>query len=117
MEIKVITQRQVIQDVLNSWRRQYADYSRELLIGRPGNQRAIGIIESHIAALNLDTCSVEDVDVAIGVSGWASNECDMCGSKNNERIVRIGEATDSYMRGVDLCPECLKRAYSILEQE
>lgn len=115
-EIKVITQRDVILGVRAQWLNQYASYDPKDEIGVRDNREAVGVISKRVKALDLKTCSVADVDKAIGTTGWADNECDVCG-KAHDRVVRIGDEPDHDARWVDVCKSCLEKASALLLQQ
>jgi hypothetical protein len=112
-EIKVITQRDVILGVRAQWLSQYAAYDPKQEIGARGAREAVGVITKRVKALDLKTCSVADVDKAIGTTGWADNECDVCG-KAHDKVVRIGDEPDHDARWVDVCKACLAEASALL---
>lgn len=111
-EIKLITSREVILGVRKKWMQQYRDYRPEDEIGNRHNLESVGAITKRLKALDLKTCTVADVDKAIGTDNWADNECDVCGG-NHEMVVRIGDEPDHDARWLDLCPSCISRALDV----
>jgi hypothetical protein len=113
-EIAAIRSRDVIMDVRKKWSEQYKFYSPDDMIGRP--QERIGDINARLRKLDLKTCTVADVDAAIGTTGWADNECDLCGG-NHELVVRVGDKPDYDARWIDLCPSCVKKVSTVSNGE
>lgn len=107
-----IQQRDSIRNVRARWLSQYERDPPEKRVGMHGGE-PVGLIRERLAALDLETCTVSDVDKAIGVTGWADNECDGCG-KSFAVVIRIGQEPDYDARWVDLCVACLTEAAAIL---
>lgn len=74
--MQVIQKRDIILAVRNRWEEQYAKCSPTYLVGPSGHREMVGTIRDRLTSLNLATCSSFDVNTAIGVDGWAKNECD-----------------------------------------
>lgn len=108
-EIKRITSREVILGVRKRWSDQYKDYDPEYELGSRHNREAVGVIRKRLKALDLETCTLADVDKAIGTENWADNECDVCGG-NHDLVIRIGDDPNYEARWVDVCPSCLSKA-------
>ena len=100
--IRVITDREIFRGVLERWITQYPDDHRYLsgIGGTAGERR------KKLEALDLETCSRDDIDRALGVAGWADNTCDEC-QQNKPLIVRIGDYDERFQ---DLCEDCLESA-------
>lgn len=112
MNITVIQSRDIIRGVRDRWKRQYKHYADDYRVGW-GESLTAGEIRSRLDALDLETCSKADVDVALQTAHWASNDCDLC-EKDVETTIRIGDEPDYVARWVDLCPECLAKAAKTL---
>lgn len=89
--------------------KQYEHYKDDYLFGRRGNHRTAGNIRKALAALDLETCSSADVDEAIGVDGWAKNECDQCNG-DFETVLHLGQEPDYEARWWNMCASCLAEA-------
>lgn len=109
-KIAVRTRRAVILGVRKRWEDQYRHSGPEEMIGRP--PEPIKDIRARLKALDLKACSVADVDKAIGVEGWAANECDCCGSDVEATVGFQSQYDDD--RWMQVCPECLARAAAAL---
>lgn len=106
--VNAIHQRDVILDVRRRWLEQYSHYDPNYEIGHP-KKEPIRTITERLKALDLLTCRVDDVDQAIGATGWADNECDIC-HKSKPLVIRFGDDPDYEARWQDICPECLGKA-------
>jgi hypothetical protein len=110
--IKVMTSRDAIKQVRNRWLSQYKDYTADQEIGGRDNREKIGVIRKRVKALDLETCTVADVDKAIGTTGWADNECDICHG-NHEVVACLGDDPDYEARWLNVCPSCLSKALEL----
>jgi hypothetical protein len=112
--MSVIYRRDVIRDVLRRYTDQYANYADDYMIGDSRTRQAVGDTKKALAALNLDTCSVSDVDAAMnGTTGWADLNCDECG-ESVPILVRIGQEPDYEARWWDVCESCLRKSLALL---
>jgi hypothetical protein len=109
---RIIHRRAKIKDVRKRWLEQYAIYPNDRIVGRC--DRTAGDIRKSLKALDLETCSVSDIDAAIGTAGWGSLTCDECG-EDHEHLIRLGEEPDYDARWVDLCRACLMRSAALAE--
>lgn len=107
----VILKRDVIRSVRARWSYQYPRDDYTFWDGSTA-----GEIRPRLAALDLETCSSEDVDKAIGSGGWADNRCDHCG-EDVEALVRFGERPNYEARWQDLCLKCLVEGVEILRAQ
>lgn len=99
----VITAREVIRGVRDRWNEQYPKDEFKFWDGSlAGDKRA------RLNALNLETCSREDVEAALG-SDWAENECTVC-KKHKDSVVHIGDELAYEARYVRVCDDCLAEA-------
>lgn len=111
--MRVIHRRDVIRGARRRWIEQYRRYQDD---STPGWTRGtFASIRKALAALDLETCSVADVDAAIGTTGWARNNCDQCG-RDCASLVRIGDEPDYEARYQDLCVECLQSALAAIQE-
>lgn len=110
--MKAIHQRDVIREVGPRWTEQYKQYQPDQKIGIRKNREAVGVIRKRVAALDLETCTVADVDKAIGTTGWADNECDEC-HKSFPVLIRLGAEPEYDARWQDLCGKCLGKAAAL----
>lgn len=106
--MEIINRRDKIKQARGSWESQYGRYTDHYSTQWKW-KNSISQIRANLAALNLETCSVADVDNAIGVTGWGSLECDECHT-DHEHMIRFGQTPDYEARWQDLCLPCLKRA-------
>ena len=107
MSISVLTKREAIKDSRPRWKRQYADYPDDRKVGWAN--KTAGEIRSDLDALDLETCGSDDIDAAMGTTGWAVIDCDECGQEK-ETLVRIGDELEYDARWQDLCEDCLALA-------
>jgi len=105
-EPRLIQKRDIIRGVRDKWLRAYQSYADNYRVAWVDNRTA-GEIRRHLHALDLETCSEEDVNAAINAgSSWVSNDCDMCG-QDAETTLRIGQEPDYEARWLDLCENCV----------
>lgn len=100
--MKVITQRDRILTVADRWRRQYSY--------KGVDQDKLDILKN-LEALDLATCSAEDVDRVIGNNSWTCVDCNECEAKTDWVIV-VGEEPDYESQTARLCRSCVQRAFS-----
>lgn len=104
--MRVVTKRELIKGVRNSWREQYQREICDLTNPRHHDRAAV---DDALFRLDTDTCSEADVDAVIGVKGWVRNECDEC-HRDMDTLVRIGPEPDFDVRYLDLCADCISAA-------
>jgi hypothetical protein len=100
------THRDVIKDVRDRWQYQYRMWGSDEAVQVTNGPRKIGTIRRALRALDLETCSAEDVDAAIGRPGWVALTCDVC-NKDQDEILHIESESE---RAVDVCFECARTA-------
>lgn len=108
--MKVITRRDLIRNICEKWYRCYwvATYGIDEWI-HPESEE----IYKKLLALDLETCSVEDVDAIIGNSTWTQLHCDEC-DKNVDKVVLIGICDED--RDVpQYCSQCILKAVELLQ--
>ena len=104
----VITERDMIRGVPARFNEQYRAY----LDGE--ETRPLGWDPCYIAAklekLDLETATVEDIDVIIGTGGWAAQRCNGCEQLAASAVI-VGDVPDFESATATLCGPCLKEAY------
>ncbi len=108
MKAIVTTERDNIRAVLQRHREQFRDRSFRYMDGTTA-----GEVQDRLAALNLETCSGEDVTKAIG-SDWTTPRCDACG-RNALAIVTVGQEPDYETATASLCIDCLHEAAEAMQ--
>ena len=103
MSISVLTKREAIKNSRPRWKRQYSDYADDRKV--EWADKTAGEIRRDLDVLDLETCGSDDIDAAIGTTGWAVIDCDECGQEK-ETLVR--------MRWQELCEDCLILALGTL---
>lgn len=113
--MQLIYRRDVIRNVRKMWADQYAHYDENHKFPAFGDNRGFTVkaIRDALARLDLENCDPQDVNEAIGTTGWADCRCDEC-DENYEVLVRIGQEPDYDARWQDLCGHCLSRAIAML---
>lgn len=100
------TQRTKIKSVVDRWKKSYPSakwpgYKQETL--------------KRLEALDLDSCSDDDVKKIIGNSSWTDLEdCDECGASSVQTVM-LGEAPDDESSTAWICKSCLQKAISLIE--
>jgi len=112
--IRLVTVREVIRVVRKHFLEQFdSNYKYPDSHHFSAWRRSLGEARAALAALDLETCTREDVNNAIGATGWADNSCDEC-HRHFDVLVRIGDEPDLDTKWVDLCPDCLNAAATLL---
>jgi hypothetical protein len=103
--MEIITQREIIKAVADSWKSQYLPHGR-------GNKHSVDIW-NRLNALDLNTASAADVVAIIGNDSWTRLRCHSCGGEV-ERLIEIGEPPDCESRTARVCLPCITKAYELL---
>lgn len=111
--MKVIHVRDVIKEAPKFWLKQYKHCNGGDTLTW-NDSKTYGQVRADIGRLDLDKCSVEDINQALGTSGWASLKCDECGERV-DKLLRIGEEPTYEARWRDVCESCLAKAADILK--
>ncbi len=106
MDIKRIYRRDIIRGVYERFKDQYGHYKPSQLVGWKETEEPIGLKIDRLSKLDLETASVEDVDKAMNLTGWASLKCDFCDA-DVESLIRLGDEPNYEARWVDICDECI----------
>lgn len=91
----VVTKREIIKGVPESWRRQYPD--TEPTYGT--RNRAV---REKLEALDLETATAAEVAAAIGNDGWTRLACDIC-EQDREQVVSVPREYDG---PIAVCQDC-----------
>lgn len=110
--MKVIQRRDVIRRLRDRFNEQYKDDAFVFRFARAAPE-TVAQVKARLALLDLETCSVGDVDKAMGSTGWADMECDECGT-NSPALVHLGSEPDYDARWQDLCADCIAQAARLL---
>lgn len=113
--IQVVTRRMVIREARQRWLQVYKDDPVDWEIGKPGELKSVGAIRAALEALDIEVCTIADLDEAIGGAGWANNQCDEC-DRDQETVVQLSRKPSfgDDGRWIKLCLDCLDRARSLL---
>jgi hypothetical protein len=107
-----VHQRDIIRAAPALWLRQYSGSWSDAKL--PWNSaKTYGQVWRDLAALDLETCTPEDIDAAIGTTGWAANCCDEC-RDSFPVTLRICDEPDYEAKWQDLCAGCLAKAVDML---
>lgn len=109
--MKLITRQSLATEVAQRWKEQYFSSTHgwsELFLR---NARDI-----HIKLKSLGpTPNPDDVDSAIGTSGWTTLRCDEC-REIVERAVQLGQEPDYESSTAIVCQECITRAVLLVTE-
>lgn len=109
--IASLHRRDIIKGVVKRWDAQYAHCPPDYRIGPRDKTEPVSDIRARLRKLDLKTCSVADVDKAVGTDGWAANECGVCGK---DSPITVGfESQWSESRGINVCKSCLSKAMKL----
>lgn len=101
--MKLITQRDMIRELPTAYREEYGDYLED-----PDSRGRIrGNVLRELEALDLETCSIGDVEAVLGNSGLTRMGCDLCGEEQG-LLVRADR--------LDICPKCVGEMAELVEE-
>src|SRR5690606_25409154 len=108
--MKLIHKRDVIRHVRDRWNEQYPPHRD----GDPSylHDQTFGEIRRGLAALDLETCSAEDVTAVSGKSSWTPLVCDEC-DRPADALVSFGSEPAYDTRWQDVCHECVTKAATL----
>ena len=108
--MRVITKRDMIREVAKAWRACYG-----LRLGRVSHYgKDPSTILAKLEALDLETCTEEDVSRITGNELWIRLTCDECGSEVSA-VIEIGEEYDYESKKSHLCTECVEKAHHLIK--
>lgn len=114
MPMRLITERDVIREIAERWKRQYFKQGSWFQWGVPGMEFApTETTYNNLIALDGETATIDDVKVALGgnakIAGWHSLSCDSCARSANA-VVELGEDRDYESDTARICFDCAKAA-------
>lgn len=62
----------------------------------------------NISKLDINNCSVEEFNTALGETLWTENRCDEC-TGDFDKLIHIGREPDYETRWLHLCVGCLQK--------
>lgn len=99
--MRIIRKSDLILKVSEEWDYQYKNTTQEDKIEK-GNR------------LRTEKPQTEEaIEKIIGTKSWTRNECDECGN-DCDITIQLGEEPDFESNTANICPECLKKALSLL---
>ena len=113
MSITIVTKRDVIRSVPKAFRTQYGRNPGEVAAWSK-SQKTKGELVNAADALDVETCTAEEMDAAIETK-WCGHKCDEC-DLEKDALVRIGQEPDYEARWVDICSDCLALAADRLDK-
>lgn len=99
----VITERSQIRSLLTRFNLQYAG----------DHYHWVPLLRKQIEALDLDTCSKEDVAEILGNSLWTNLKCDEC-ERQVDRVIQVGQEPDYESSTAFLCVDCVTKAHALI---
>lgn len=112
MTLKVVTERSIIRNMRKIWMDRYSSMKPT---SRFGFKRTVGEIRFDLKKLDLETCSMEEVEEIIEGTLSLRNRCDHC-DKDVKALIRFGDEPDYQSRWQDLCLECLEEGARVLRE-
>jgi hypothetical protein len=103
----LVTKRDLIKNVANRWREQYPEVNS-------GKHSRFVQTYRDLLALDLGTCTADEVDAVIGNSSWTRNECQSCGDDVDAAVI-VGQEPDYESATARLCKSCLQAALDLLK--
>jgi hypothetical protein len=110
--MKIITERDLIRDVVKRWELQYPEEKVQQFKYPHLN---FNDICNSLKKLNLETCSAQDIENIIGNESWTRILCDGCG-QNVTWVIQLGQDPDYESNTVHLCKECFKKAIGLINE-
>ncbi len=103
--MRIITKRERIKGVLESWKKQYP-------LGKGRDE-----ITNELSKLNLNKVSAKKINDIIGNNSWTRLRCDEC-EKDKEIIIMFLEKweEDYESNSCSLCFDCLKKGLKELKE-
>lgn len=109
MKLQLITTRSAIRGLLEAWVRQYP----------PGHSYGLDKdeIQKRLASLDLEKCSVDDVDRIIGSGqNWTRIRCDNC-SNDVDAAILLGQEPYYDSPTAVVCRSCLQEALQLIQAQ
>ena len=110
--MRLIHKRTVIKLVPRRWREQYHDRRWETITTKHGRDISADAIYQQLQALDLDTCSEQDVIDIVENSSWTTIRCEACERSVEHAVLIDGNAGTT---GVLICPSCIGKATKFLQ--
>lgn len=104
---ELITERSMIRGIIASWEKSYY-YPRDGWYDEEKHR-----ICDKLSALDLDTCSVENIAAIIGNDSWTTCQCNQCGSKEFP-FVMVGEKPGYDRATAILCRNCIRKVFDVM---
>jgi len=111
--MRLIDKRTVIKSVPRRWREQYRDRRWATVTTKHGLDISADAIYRQLQALDLDTCSEQEVIAIVENSSWTTILCEACEKSVEHAILIDGEGGTT---GVLICPRCIGKATKFLQR-
>lgn len=105
--MKVIAQRQRIEQVAASWENTYRKGTVYYTEEKADKLK-------RLKALDLSTATAQEVNEIIGNASWTDIKCDDCG-KAVTKVIQLGEEPDLESYTANICQDCLDRAVILMK--
>jgi hypothetical protein len=107
--MRIITQRSLIQSVAERWEVMFPVGDKDPIL----NLKKL----TELKALNLDTCSPDDVALITGNENWVKvPPCGGCGAEEAP-VVEITESVEFGFRRTYLCRPCVAKALNLFYED
>lgn len=114
--MRIITKRDRIKRVPERWKAQYCTSSGYHAMPRWGGfgDRSPECVYNQLCALNLDTCTEDDIAAIIGSNGWAKQACSVCQRADPGDILLFSDRLGAF--SVTLCEGCAEEIGMMAER-
>jgi len=102
--MNLTTKREIIRRVPAHWRQTYTPFQKW--------DDSKGKIAKELDRINVETATEDDIERIIGNRSWTRMTCDEC-KKEVDALIQVGEPPDYESRTAQLCPECVRAAFSL----
>ena len=107
LDFQPFSQRKEIKSVAYRWRAQYPTDIKTAV------SESTAAVQTKLDALDLNTCSADEIDAIIGTKGWASLFCSVCCEYHSKGIIFNNHGDSS----CNVCRSCLRAALSVLDHQ
>lgn len=112
--VEIVTKQSLIERAADMWKEQY--YNKKLETWGNWGKFYNGLTPEEIYQKLLGVKTEDEVKKAIGNGSWTRNICNECGL-DSDIVVVLGEKPDIESSTASICPNCLRKALALVEQE
>jgi len=114
--MRIIRRRDLIRSVRDRFYRQHQDTPDDYRFPFFPRRYTVGEIRANLSALDLETCTRDDVTAAMGTDGWTECACDVCG-EDVGAIIQLGDEPDYESTTLNICWVCVKKVVGLFRDQ